>query len=198
MRAERALLRIGEYLVGLACRQLPRRGREERYREWLAELPAILHDPQNRPAAWRAVRMLGYAGDTLRGATLIRVRARRAPRRFVTVAGCVFLVVGVYDVVAFGLAVVAEPGDPLNYLRLAWGVLLVVYSISLLMRCAWRVSTLILTSQCVAGAAANLWQAERAPADWGNYFNGAFLLLAIAALWITVWIVSRRRRARQA
>ena len=70
MRGERRLLRLGEYLVGRACQRLPPEVREERYREWAAELPAILHDPQVRPAPWRAVRMLGYAADTLRGTAM--------------------------------------------------------------------------------------------------------------------------------
>ncbi|MGH3156313.1 MAG: hypothetical protein ACRDNF_07035 [Streptosporangiaceae bacterium] len=58
-----------------ACRRLPRDVREERYREWTAELPAVLHDPQIRPAPRRAVRMLGYAADALRGTTITPARA---------------------------------------------------------------------------------------------------------------------------
>jgi hypothetical protein len=50
MRGERALLRLGESLVRRACRRLPRTVREDRYREWAAELPAILHDPEIRLA----------------------------------------------------------------------------------------------------------------------------------------------------
>ena len=68
MRGERALLRLGESLVGRACRRLPGPTRDDRYREWAAELPAILHDPEPRLAPYRAVRMLAYAADTLRGA----------------------------------------------------------------------------------------------------------------------------------
>ena len=45
MRGERRLLRIGEYLITRACRRLPAETRDERYREWAAELPAILRDP---------------------------------------------------------------------------------------------------------------------------------------------------------
>jgi hypothetical protein len=48
MRGEGRLLRIGEFLVGLACRRLPRRIRDGRYQEWAAELPVILHDPEIR------------------------------------------------------------------------------------------------------------------------------------------------------
>ncbi|HKD88683.1 MAG TPA: hypothetical protein VKB62_09150 [Streptosporangiaceae bacterium] len=69
MRGERQLLQLGEYLVGRACQRLPQGTRADRYREWAAELPAILHDPQVRFAARRALRMLGYAADTFRATT---------------------------------------------------------------------------------------------------------------------------------
>ena len=36
--------RIAEHLIRRACRRLPGDTRDERYREWAAELPAILHD----------------------------------------------------------------------------------------------------------------------------------------------------------
>ena len=77
MRGERQLLRIGEYVVGRACRRLPRDIREERYREWAAELPAILHDPQVRPAADfdQATRVKEVAEGAPRAS-----RARRGPR----------------------------------------------------------------------------------------------------------------------
>jgi hypothetical protein len=70
MRGERWLLRVGEFLVGRAARHLPAAAREERCREWAAELPAILGDPQIKPAAARAARMLWFAADTVRGAAL--------------------------------------------------------------------------------------------------------------------------------
>jgi hypothetical protein len=79
MRWERPLLRAGEYLVGRSCRYLPSPIRDERYREWTAELPAILNDPGTRPAVRRAVRMLCYAADTIRGTALASGRARRRP-----------------------------------------------------------------------------------------------------------------------
>jgi hypothetical protein len=87
MRWERQLLRIGEYLVGRACRRLPGKVRDERYREWTAELPAILHDPDTRLAAHRAVRMLCYAVDTIRGTALTSGQARRRPARRAAVIG---------------------------------------------------------------------------------------------------------------
>jgi len=77
MRGERRLLRIGEYLIARACRHLPSEARDERYREWVAELPAILRDPGVRPAARRAARMLRYASGTIRGTALTPGSARR-------------------------------------------------------------------------------------------------------------------------
>lgn len=191
MRAERPLLRIGEYLVGRACRRLPRSLREERYREWVAELPAILHDPQIGSAPRRAVRMLGYAADTLRAAALTRVRGRHPLLRRAAFGLLVFSVaVAIWDI----RAVVGSPGDPLGYLRLAWAALLVAFPLSLL-RSTLRVSTLILSGGTLLGAAVNLWEATRAPADWGNYLAAAFLFLCVPAIWLTVWIVSRQRLA---
>ncbi|HEX4060040.1 MAG TPA: hypothetical protein VHY58_03375 [Streptosporangiaceae bacterium] len=72
MKGEQGLLRLAEYLVGRACRRLPARDRDERYREWTAELPVILHDLEVRPGLRRAARMLGYALDTIRGTALGR------------------------------------------------------------------------------------------------------------------------------
>jgi hypothetical protein len=80
MRGERALLRLGESLVRRACRRLSGPTRDDRYREWAAELPAILHDPGIRLAPHRAFRMLAYAADTLRGAALTPGPARRPAR----------------------------------------------------------------------------------------------------------------------
>ena len=77
MRGERRLLRAGEYLIARACRHLPAGSRDERYREWAAELPAILADPEVRPAARRAARMLRYASGTIRGTVLTPGSARR-------------------------------------------------------------------------------------------------------------------------
>jgi hypothetical protein len=72
MRVEYALLRTGEYLVRRACRRLPPDIRDDRYREWTAELPAILHDPQIRlgrtvPSACWATRPTPCAGTLQRG-----------------------------------------------------------------------------------------------------------------------------------
>jgi len=72
MRGERWILRAGEGLVRWAAGRLPSTVRDERYREWSAELPVILHDPGTRPAVRRAVHTLAFALDTTRAATLGR------------------------------------------------------------------------------------------------------------------------------
>ena len=80
MRGERYALRAGEYLVSLACRRLPARIRQERYQEWLAELPVILRGRDTGPAPVRVVRMLAFAADTLRGTALAPDAYRGAHR----------------------------------------------------------------------------------------------------------------------
>jgi hypothetical protein len=81
MRWQQPLLRAGEYLVARSCRYLPSSTRDERYREWTAELPAILDDPGTQPAWRRAVRMLCYAADTIRGTARASRQAKRRARR---------------------------------------------------------------------------------------------------------------------
>lgn len=88
MRGERHALRAGECLVSRACRRLPARVREERYQEWLAELPVILHDREAGPASLRVVRMLAFAADTLRG-TILAPDAYRGAHRGAHQAGAV-------------------------------------------------------------------------------------------------------------
>jgi hypothetical protein len=63
-----AAQRIAELLIGAACRRLPRDMREERRREWSAELLAILDDPGVRVAALRGARALRYAAGICRSA----------------------------------------------------------------------------------------------------------------------------------
>jgi hypothetical protein len=58
--------RIAEHLIRRACRYLPDDTRDERNREWAAELPAILHDPDIRFAPLRSARALSYAAGTFR------------------------------------------------------------------------------------------------------------------------------------
>jgi DivIVA domain-containing protein len=91
MRGERPLLRTGEYLIARACRHLPAEARDERYREWVAELPAILRDPGVRPAARRAARMLRYASGTIRGTALTPGSARRVMAHTASMAAPVLI-----------------------------------------------------------------------------------------------------------
>jgi hypothetical protein len=80
MRGERYALRAGEYLVSRASQRLPARIRQERYQEWLAELPVILRDRDTGPAPVRVARMLAFAADTLRGTALAPGAYRGAHR----------------------------------------------------------------------------------------------------------------------
>jgi hypothetical protein len=191
MRGERQLLRLGEYLVRRASRQLPRKVRDERYTEWSAELPVILHDPQVRFAPRRAVRMIAYAADTFRGTALTHARSRRGRRQLEMEAAlvvCLALVAG--DIWTIARA----PGLSLNYLRLAWDLLLVAYPISVLVRSARRVTMLIAISNILAGAAFYLWNAARDPGDWVNYPAAAVLVVTLPVS----WLVTRWDRTRQA
>jgi hypothetical protein len=60
--------RAARFFIGLACRQLPRKVRQERYREWTAELPAIAADSSVRSSFRRAVRIVHFAAGTYRSA----------------------------------------------------------------------------------------------------------------------------------
>jgi hypothetical protein len=53
--------RLAESLIRLSCRRFPKDIRDERYREWTAELPAILDDPDIRFRVHRDVRALRFA-----------------------------------------------------------------------------------------------------------------------------------------
>jgi hypothetical protein len=197
MRGERQLLRLGEYLVGQACQRLPPDMRQERYREWTAELPAVLHDQRIRPAAHRVVRMLGYAADTIRAAG--RTPAARPPsrgrRQSPGMTGVLYLIlVASLASVAWEIWVIVQaPGHPRNYVDLAWGLLLVAYPLSILVDSAARVSRLIVITSSMVGIAVSLWDAHRAPGDWANYFTAALLFLPLLAMWLAHrWTRTRR------
>lgn len=53
--------RIAERLIRRSCRRLPGSTRDERYREWAAEILAILEDPDVRHESLRQARALSYA-----------------------------------------------------------------------------------------------------------------------------------------
>lgn len=62
-----------ERIIRRACRRLPGDIRDERYQEWAAEVPAILHDPDIRFPLRRSARALRFAAGTI-------TSARRSPR----------------------------------------------------------------------------------------------------------------------
>jgi hypothetical protein len=59
--------RVAEYLIRRASRRLPGEVRDERYREWAAELPAILTDSDVPPGLLRSARALRFAAGTYAG-----------------------------------------------------------------------------------------------------------------------------------
>jgi hypothetical protein len=74
--------RVAEFLIRRASRRLPADIGAERYREWAAELPAILNDPDIRLAPWRAVRALRYAAGTRASARyLLRAQGQASRSR---------------------------------------------------------------------------------------------------------------------
>jgi hypothetical protein len=68
MNIRPATQRAAEWLIGRACRHLPAGARDERYREWTAELPAILDDPDVHSGLLRSARALRFAVGTVRTA----------------------------------------------------------------------------------------------------------------------------------
>jgi hypothetical protein len=186
MRGERALLRLGEYLVGRACRRLPPGARDERYREWAAELPAILHDREIRFAPYRAVRMLGYAADTLRGTALTPGRPRPRAAVPLLLLGVLFIAALVGAVWSIWITAHA-PGHAVNYVRLAWFLMLVAWSVSEYARPAAGTTQLISMGGSMVGVVVFSWEAAQAPGDWVNYML-ALLMLSLTLAW---WLVRR-------
>jgi hypothetical protein len=72
MTARSLALRVAERVVRSGCRGLPGDVGGERYREWTAELDAILRDPDVTSAPARAARMLRYAAGTYRAGRRLR------------------------------------------------------------------------------------------------------------------------------
>jgi hypothetical protein len=192
MRGERALLRIGEYMVGRACRRLPSEIRDGRYREWAAELPAILQDPEIRLAPHRAVRMLLYAADTLRGTALTPGRARSRPALSPNPLLGLLIIAGLVAVVATIWRTTRAPGHGANYALLAWTLSVVAWPISEYVRATARMTGLIFISSCLAGVVVFSWNAAQAPGDWVNYFGAGWQFLLLVAC----WLVRRWARAR--
>ena len=81
MSQERRAHRIGEWLIRSACRRLPADVRDERCREWAAELPAILDDQSVRQPFLRTLRALCFCIGVSRTARLLSRSARAGSRR---------------------------------------------------------------------------------------------------------------------
>jgi hypothetical protein len=92
-------------------------------------------------------------------------------------------------------AVVQAPGDALNYLRLAWGLLFVASVIRNRVRPAGRMTALLGTSAIVAAWAVLLGGAALAPGNWVNYVLAALVLVPLVAYLPFAWW-HRRRQAR--
>ncbi len=105
LSAQRAAGRLTEHvaerLIRRACRYLPEDVRDDRYREWTAELPAILHDPGIGFAPLRGARALRFAAGTIR-------TARRTPGaiRYLLPDGRAAIAAGVRLLICFGIAII--------------------------------------------------------------------------------------------
>ena len=196
MRAEPALLRIGEYLVRRACRRLPPEIRGERYREWAAELPAILHDREIRLAPYRAVRMLGYAADTLRGTARASGRARRGPAAPSSILPGLLFMAALGSMVFEIRDLVRDPGHWVNYVLVAWSLVLAAWPVSQYLRSGARITGLIVISSLIAGEVIYISNAVQAPGDWVNYLAAAWLILFYLTWWLVRrWVRAGRRKA---
>ena len=72
--------RMAEGLIRVSCRRLPEDVRAERFREWSAELPAILDDETVRPRFMRSLRALTYAAGIAATTRRLRPPAGQARR----------------------------------------------------------------------------------------------------------------------
>jgi uncharacterized membrane protein len=81
-------------------------------------------------------------------------------------------------------ATARAPGHGLNYLQLAWALLLLAFPVTMLVRSIARMTVLIVVGGNLAGVAVNLWNAAQAPEDWVSYFSAALFLLLLLALWL--------------
>jgi hypothetical protein len=77
----RLVQRVAERLIGAACRRLPAEVRDERFREWMAELPAILDDESIRPPWLRGLRALAFCAGISRSTRQLNRPARAGSGR---------------------------------------------------------------------------------------------------------------------
>ena len=81
MSGTRPVQRVAERLIRSACRQLPGDARAERFREWTAELPAILDDESIRPSWLRGMRALAFCAGISRATRRLQPAALAGSRR---------------------------------------------------------------------------------------------------------------------
>ena len=122
--------RIAEHLIRRACRRLPGEIRDERYREWAAELPAIVGDPDIRFAFLRTSRTLRYAAGIYRTTRHLPQAAdapawgERQPAIFPRPEGVIPAIAAVIAWAAvIGLARAFPPGGPWTSLILPLALL---------------------------------------------------------------------------
>ena len=72
MNGASLIRQLAERRIRRACRRLPEETREECYREWAAELPAILGDPGGGRGFVRATRALSYSAGISRATRRLR------------------------------------------------------------------------------------------------------------------------------
>ena len=124
--------------------------------------------------------MLAYAADTLRGAALTPGPARRRPARswalLFSTAGLTLLGWSIWGIVR-------APEHGVYYAYLAWSLLLAAWPICQYARSTARMTGLLATSSCLAGAVVYSWNAALAPGDWVNYLAAAWFFLPVL-LWL--------------
>ena len=207
MKGERGLLRTGEFLVACATRRLPARVRDERYREWAAELPAILQDPSLGSPGRRAARMLGYALDTIRATALGPGQDRnqgahrgRDPRAAVRTARWLLFPAGLLAflslpllliyIVSLGTGLGLWPAAGVAFMMVMFGLLVDRF----LPRWAFAVSTVLLGSWLVYLVAASSAGWPAGPPVLARISGWGFGVLAAFCLRdLTVSAIGRRR-----
>jgi hypothetical protein len=184
--------RLAEYLIRLSCRRLPADIGDERYREWTAELPAVLHDPDIRFQIRRDLRALRFAAGHARSSL-------RLPKA----RGWAIPVVGAAMGVVF-IAIVSVPQAFMYYMFFPWFAVTVIEERKCLSRSAirvalhpirgdpavrrWLFSFLVVISYA-AYTASNVSREPWLPVVGG--ITGA----AGLAMWLIPMIVARRLRA---
>lgn len=81
MSGTRPVQPVAERLIRSACRRLPEDERAERFREWTAELTAILDDESIRPSWLRGMRALAFCAGISRAARRLGRPALAGSRR---------------------------------------------------------------------------------------------------------------------